>query len=315
MTRPTDRTSNPGDRTSNPGGDSLKTLPLEDGARLRDELRTALKASQRPVLVVISGNEMGTRKRVESNLLVGRDPSADLVLTDAGVSWQHARLEDRGDSWALIDLGSTNGSTVNGQRVSERELTSNDKIVLGRTILRFEVQDAMEQAYDEQLQRMLNIDDLSGLYVRRRFDAELGNLLSAARSQGGSVALLVMDLDGVKGINDTHGHLFGAYTIGEAGHVIGRVIEGRGIASRFGGDEFCAAMSHATVTEGAALGEEIRAAIAEHKFEHAGIPLRPGISIGVAAFPESAEDQPSLFQRADEALYRAKQNGKNRVCV
>lgn len=308
MTRPTDR-------SSHPGGDSLKTLPLEDGARLREELRNALKASQRPVLVVISGNEMGTRKRLEGNVLVGRDPNADLVLTDAGVSWQHARFEDRGDSWALIDLGSTNGSTVNGVRTTEALLAPNDKIVLGRTILRFEVQDAMEQAYDEQMQRLLNIDDLSGLYVRRRFDAELGVMLASARASGRPLALLVMDLDGVKQINDTYGHLFGAYVIGEAGHVIGRVLGARGIASRFGGDEFCAAIPGVGVAEGAAIGEEIRAAIAAHRFEREGIELRPGISIGVAAFPGSALEQHTLFQRADEALYRAKQGGKNRVSL
>jgi diguanylate cyclase (GGDEF)-like protein len=258
---------------------------------------------------------MGTRRRVEGNMLIGRDPAADLVLTDAGVSWQHARVEDRGDCWALVDLGSTNGSMVNGQKVVERGLAANDKLVLGRTILRFEVQDALEQAYDEQLQRMLNIDDLSGLYVRRRFDAELGAMIAAARTTGRSVALLVMDLDGVKKINDTHGHLFGAYVIGEAGHVIGRVIGAQGIASRFGGDEFCAALPGATVNEAAAVGEAIRAAIASHPFEREGIPLHPGISIGVAVFPDGADDQATLFQRADEALYRAKQGGKNRVSL
>src|SRR6185295_9798521 len=107
-------------------------------------------------------------------MLIGRDPAADLVLTDAGVSWQHARVEDRGDSYAVVDLGSTNGTMINGERQAEGLLTPNDKLVFGRTVVRFEVQDALEQAYDEQVQRMLNIDDLSGLYVRRKFDAELG---------------------------------------------------------------------------------------------------------------------------------------------
>lgn len=307
--------SRPADRSSRPRNESLKTLPLEDGARLRDELRHTLLNEHRPVLVVISGNEMGQRRRVTVNMLIGRDPAADLVLTDAGVSWQHVRIEDRGDSWTLVDQGSTNGSVVNGQKRAEATLAPNDKIVLGRTVLRFEVQDALEQAYDEQVQRMLNIDDLSGLYVRRRFDAELGSMVEAARQAQQPLALLVMDLDGVKKINDAHGHLFGAYVIGEAGHVIGRVLGARGIACRFGGDEFSAAIPGAGTGGGVSLGEEIRLAIAAHRFEHEGIPLRPGISIGVAAFPEHAGDQAALFQRADEALYRAKQSGKNRVSL
>ena len=122
-----------------------------------------------------------------------------------------------------------------------------------------------------------------------------------------------MDLDGIKKINDTHGHLFGAYVIGESGHVIGRVLEGRGFASRFGGDEYVAALPGLDLDAAGAVGEEIRRAIAEHEFEREKIVLRPGISIGTASFPESADDAKSLFQRADEALYRAKRAGKNQV--
>jgi diguanylate cyclase (GGDEF)-like protein len=123
-----------------------------------------------------------------------------------------------------------------------------------------------------------------------------------------------MDLDGIKKINDTHGHLFGAYVIGAAGKLIGQVVGARGMGSRFGGDEFLAALPGLDAAAGVAVAEEIRAAIAAHPFEREGVPLRPGISIGVAEFPADADDPLGLFQKADEALYRAKQGGKNRVC-
>lgn len=297
-------------------GPPLKTLRASDaGVSLREQVIQAAKAQRRPVLVVLSGDQMGTRRRVDDDtMLVGRDPDAGLVLGDALVSWHHARLEDRGDGFTLVDLGSTNGTTVNGAAGREFALAPGDKISFGLTVVRFEVQDAVDMAYDDELERRLNLDDLSGLYVRRRFDDELRAMVEAARASGGSVALLVMDLDGIKKINDTHGHLFGAYVIGESGHVIGRVLGDRGIGSRFGGDEFLAALPGLDVMAASAVGEEIRATIGAHPFEREGIPLRPGISIGVAAFPESAADASSLFQRADEALYRAKQAGKNRVC-
>lgn len=272
-----------------------------------------IKAPHRPVLVVLTGAEMGTRVVVDHSLMIGRNPEGDLALSDALVSWQHARIEDRGDSWTLVDLDSTNGLTVNGEARREHTLAPNDRIVVGSTAISFELQDALQQAFNESVEHMLNIDDLSGLFVRRKFDGELERIVENARQLKKSATLLVMDLDGVKKINDTHGHLFGAYVIGEAGRVIGRVIGDRGVACRFGGDEYLAALPDLDVEAGLAVGEEILAAIAAHPFVKDGVPLQPGISIGVAAFPADAQDQSSLFEAADRAMYRAKHDGKARV--
>jgi diguanylate cyclase (GGDEF)-like protein len=300
-------------RSARPSG-APKTLAAHAQPDLVSEVARQVRAQYSPVLVVLSGNEVGTRVCVDRSILVGRDPSAELTLTDALVSWHHARIEDRGDSWTLVDLGSTNGTSVNGEPRDEHILKPNDRLVFGGTVVSYELQDAVKQAYNEVVERLLNVDDLSGLFVRRKFDSEVAVLLEAARMERTSLALLVMDLDGIKGINDVHGHLFGAYTIGEAGRVIGEVIGGRGISCRFGGDEFLSALPGLDVESACAVGEEIRRAIGEHRFEKDGIRLRPGISIGVAAFPENATDTESLFQRSDEAMYRAKVAGKNRVC-
>ncbi len=151
--------------------------------------------------------------------------------------------------------------------------------------------------------------------MRRKFASYLKVAIEQARAEQKPVGLLMMDLDGIKKINDAHGHLFGAYVIGESGRIIGRVLETRGFASRFGGDEYIGALPGLDVAGACAVGEEIRRAIGEHPFERENIPLRPGISIGVAAFPQNANDAETLFQRADEALYRAKRAGKNQVSV
>jgi two-component system, cell cycle response regulator len=292
----------------------MKTLPALDISKVVSRaVEQAERAPHRPVLVVISGQEVGTRRPIDGSLIIGRDPDIDLVLSDALVSSRHALIEDRGDSWTLVDLGSTNGTTVNGEKGSEFALKHGDKIVFGSTVVRFEMQDRLERAYDEHLDKLLNVDELSGLLLRRKFDLDLKVALDAARTNNQPLGLLMMDLDGIKPINDTHGHLFGAYVIGESGRVIGRVLDKRGFASRFGGDEFIAALPGDTLEVSLAIGEEIRAAIAAHPFEREGVPLRPRISIGAAAFPEIANDAEGLLQRADEALYRAKRAGKNRV--
>ncbi len=274
-----------------------------------------IKAPHRPALVVATGEQAGTRVVLDRSIVIGRDPVSELVLADALVSWHHARIEDRGDSWTLIDLDSTNGISVNGERCTEWRLNPSDRIVIGSTAILFELQDGLSQALNENVENLLNVDDLSGLLVRRKFDTELERLLEFARRQGEPIALLVMDLDGIKKINDTHGHLFGAYTIAEAGRLIARVISGAGIGCRFGGDEYLAALPGLDSGDATHFAERILETIHAHHFEKDGIRLQPGISIGVAAFPRHANDTESLFQAADKAMYNAKQAGKNRVSV
>jgi diguanylate cyclase (GGDEF)-like protein len=300
-------------RVRPPGCDP--TIQLRDGSKLKEELCTAFKDALRPVIVVMSGIDVGKRIAIGGTVEFGRDPTADVVLGDQGVSWRHARLEDRGDAWGIVDLGSTNGMTVRGQPCREALLAPGDTVVLGRTALRFELRDSLQQAYDEELQRLIDIDDLSGLFVRRKFDGDLATLVEQARARGAAVGFLAMDMDGIKHINDTHGHLFGAYVIGETGHLIGRVLAGRGIACRFGGDEFIAALPGLDTRLTAEVGIEIHRAVNMHPYFREGIPLRPGISIGAASFPADAQDPVTLFDRADKALYRAKQSGKNRVSL
>ena len=297
--------------------DVARTLQVDDGDSLRERaLAAAAEVQRRPVLVVMVGEDVGRRARIGgSSFSVGRGHDVDMKLDDPRVSSRHLRLEDRGDGWALIDDGSTNGTRVNGAPATDVVLRPNDKIELGDTVLRFEVQDAADQAYDEMVQRMMHIDDLTGLYVRRRFDRELADLMRVAREHDAPLGMLVMDLDGLKAINDTHGHIVGAHVIAESGRLIGEAIPEGGIAARFGGDEYVAACPGHDAAATAKIGEAILTAIADHHFEKDGAVVQPGISIGVAAFPVNATDPVTLFRRADEAMYAAKRGGKNRVHV
>lgn len=306
-------------RSDRPGHDVVaRTLQVSEGDSLRHRaLAAAEERKRRPICVVILGDDVGERARVAgSSFSVGRSNSCDLVLTDLRISSRHCIIEDRGDGFALIDLGSTNGTSCNGVVVDgERMIMPNDRIAVGDTVIRFELQDAMDAAYDEAMQRLIHIDDLTGLYQRRRFDRELDDLIVRCRNENVPLGMLVLDLDGLKTINDTHGHLFGAYVIATTGKLIGKSIPPSSIAARFGGDEYVVACPDRDLAATTGVARTIHAAVNAHLYEREGVTLHPGISIGVSCFPEHARDPVALFSCGDRALYAAKRGGRNQVCV
>jgi len=295
-----------------------RTLQVTETDDLRNRaLAAAEERKRRPMLVVILGDDLGARERlVGSSFTIGRSSRADLVLRDPRISSRHCMIEDRGDGFALLDLGSTNGTSINGVRVDEeRFLVPNDKIEVGDTVIRFELHDAVDAAYDEELQRLIHIDDLTGLYQRRRFDDEVTDLFARCQDTADPLGMLVLDLDGLKSINDTHGHLFGAHVIAETGKLIGANLPEDAIAARFGGDEYVVACPGLDLERTIAVAETIHAAVQTHEYVKDGVTLKPGISIGVACFPEHAREPVALFSCGDRALYAAKRRGRNQVAV
>ena len=223
-------------------------------------------------------------------------------------------MPDGNGNYVLRDLGSTNGTLVNGVLVEgTRVLRDGEKIFVGDTVLRFALADEMDIDFHSEVAALVSIDPLTGLPSKRRFDQALEFALEDAKQVGQPLALLMMDMDGVKKINDTHGHLFGAHVIGETGRVIARVLGSKGHACRFGGDEFSAFLCDHEPHAASAMGEQIRSAVETAGLEKDGIALKPTISIGVACYPDAGDDLLGLVAMADKALYRAKEQGKNRV--
>lgn len=171
---------------------------------------------------------------------------------------------------------------------------------------------ALRQSVSNTL-AMAVTDDLTGLYNRRYFDRHLALMLEKARAQDRDMALMLIDMDYFKSVNDTHGHDTGDAVLKEFADRLRRNIRGVDLACRFGGEEFVVLMPDTDFRQAQGVAERVRSAVAERSFDGAGRPLEVTISVGLA-LNEFATDTPEvILKRADVALYRAKREGRNRV--
>lgn len=157
-------------------------------------------------------------------------------------------------------------------------------------------------------------DELTGLLSRRRFTELGGQELERALANGTSLAAVLLDVDNFKQVNDRHGHACGDAVLQALGRVVPASLRRGDLSARWGGEEFALLLPGADAEAGAGITERLRLAVAQTSIIAAGQSLRCTASIGVAeARPGDSLD--SLMRRADEAMYRAKQDGKNRVCL
>jgi diguanylate cyclase (GGDEF)-like protein len=285
---------------------------------VRGEAVTQDEKPRIPVLVVVQGEEIGRRYLLnEPRLILGRDPQyAQLVVPDSSVSGKHVMIQvnPESDRYGFLDLGSRNGTLLNGSRAESGALRDGDKLFVGTTVLKFSFHDAIEEQFHSEMDRLMHVDSLTGLYMRRWFDIEYPKAFLKACSQQRPFSVLMMDMDGLKAVNDTYGHQMGSYCISEAGKIIRRSIGPGGRGARFGGDEFVAYLVDFEIDRALEVAETIRFGIDDFDFRKGEISVSPTISIGVAERGIQVNNPEELARLADAALYRAKQAGRNVVC-
>jgi diguanylate cyclase (GGDEF)-like protein len=288
-----------------------KTLKLQRGELHPVEVACA------GALVVLQGApaDIGLHRVIERTCVIGRGPGADMVLLDEHLSRRHCSVSPSDLGVLLEDLGSRNGTRVNGRRVDGPVLLADgDQVFIAETVLKFSApSSSAELIYHASMDERVGTDELTGLVARHRFEGALTRALETCEAAHVPLGVMMLDLDGIKQINDTHGHQVGAFTIAEAGKIIGGLVAPAGMASRLGGDEFAAFLPRRSKRGTTELAQRLVQAVEEHAFDHEGLVLHPTISIGVAGFPEDGRTLEDLMRQADVALYRAKQAGRNRV--
>jgi diguanylate cyclase (GGDEF)-like protein len=176
---------------------------------------------------------------------------------------------------------------------------------------------ALDNALTLQRVEALSVtDDLTQLYNSRYLNQVLRRESKRASRSGRPLSLLFVDLDGFKGVNDTHGHLAGSAALVEAADVIRRSARETDVVARFGGDEFALILPDTGSEGAAAVGERVRDRIAAHTFlVSMSLQIHLTVSIGVATLPDVAASAEELVRAADLAMYRVKETGKNNVFV
>lgn len=309
-------------------------MPSPDGnddgsTRPRREAKSSksTQKERRPALVSLRGELMAVPIPLERDaVIIGRALEADVRLNDFRASRLHARITtehpaNAETTYRLEDLGSTNGTLVNGDPVTEALLHDGDKIEIGEHLFRFDMLDEIDREFQHQIHRLLAHDELTGLLSSKSFFSELRREAARAEAESRPFCVLMMDLDHFKDVNDTYGHLVGSKTLEDTGRLIKAALRAGDVAARFGGEEFAAFLLDANYAQGLVAAERVRQAIAEYEFAATRIDSpepathRITISVGVSAYPDDATDPIHLVELADSALYRAKRTGRNRICA
>ena len=250
-----------------------------------------------------------------ASMTIGRESECSLTIVDGSVSRMHAVVEPRSDgSYRLSDLNSRNGTFVNGIRVAEAELSDGDYVQLGECVYRFLAGGNVEASYHDEIHRLTMLDPLTGIHNRRSLNEFLEREVEYAVRLSRPIAVLLLDADHFKSVNDRHGHLMGDAVLRGLAERLRRRARAEDLVARYGGEEFAVALPETDLAMALVIGERFRAAVAEEAIVAEGIAIGVTVSVGVAALAVGeSQTANELLRVADERMYEAKRAGRNRV--
>ena len=286
----------------------------------RDTLNIMLESQNRviqPSIIIVQGVDRGQSIIIEKNpVIMGRGDNCDFIIRDEGISRTHAQIVKYGDAYAIEDLNSTNGIFYGNIKVERHVFKEGDKVLVGRrTILKFEYQDTFDKKYQSEMYESAVRDGLTGVFNRKHFNERIISELSFALRHKSSLSVLIFDLDHFKKVNDTYGHQAGDEVLIKISAQIATTLREEDFFARYGGEEFVVLARDIGFQGSIALGDRIRQVIQDLKIlTPEGIRIPVTLSIGVATVDKGQTVSTKQFiQIADENLYKAKGNGRNRV--
>ncbi len=269
-----------------------------------------------PYVVVLTGASVGSVFRLsEDENVIGRASDCHIMIKDESISRVHAQLVRTDEGRFLIqDLRSTNGTYKNGRRITSAPLEEGERFrVGGTTLLRLSLSEEVEISFRKLYDASVR-DPLTGLHNRRHFTERLGAELSFSARHSVPLALLMLDLDHFKQINDTYGHQAGDQVLRKVSELLQSSIRAEDVVARYGGEEFVILAPGIDMTQSRMLADRIRKLVEKLALWWNDDVISVTLSAGVAChIPPDVKTNTELIENADRALYKAKAQGRNRV--
>jgi len=284
--------------------------------------RELQKAKEQPgCLILIRGTPQGHRFFITSDeMTIGRDPSADIMIGDPSISRKHAKVKRVDGAVTLEDLGSSNGTSINGKKLEAGKvvtLAKEDLIKLGNSIVKYLPAGEIEIIFYGNLNQAANTDPMTKCFNKGYFLEAIEAEVKRAKALLTPLTLIFFDLDHFKKVNDTYGHEGGDFVLKEFTNLVrtAGVLDSKDLFARYGGEEFCLLMPSVTLEEAAKKAETIRGKVQLHVFNYEGKRIPVTTSLGVSELRSDMETATDLIKSADKALYESKEGGRNRVTV
>jgi len=307
---------------------SKKILVVDDDATVLNEVSEILEDEGFELIQGTDGQQA---------LAMVRDEAPDLVVMDVEMpvmgGHETCRIIKANDKFGFIPIILVTARDDIHTKVESLELGADDYLIkpLNRpelvarvkSMLRLKtLQDDLIDAnqklkhFNERLQELSMTDALMGICNRLFFQKRVGYEFQRASRYKTSLALLMIDLDHFKRVNDTHGHPFGDHVLIKTAELFEKCVRNVDIVARYGGEELVVALPETNVAQAKIVAERIRSNMEKTEFIQGDIKMNVTVSIGIAVFPDARiKDIEDLLKLADEALYKAKQDGRNCIKV
>jgi two-component system, cell cycle response regulator len=219
----------------------------------------------------------------------------------------------------IVDLGSTNGTEVGGEKLqpnAPRPLVNNDLVKVGNALFKYLEKGNIEAISLKQTFDRTQLDPLTEIYNKAAFLSKAEEMFKRAVLTETPLCEIVFDIDNFKQVNDNHKgkHLAGDYVLKELASIIqNNLIRQNDFFARFGGEEFVLLLAGSPLKRAIEIAERIRSTIEKHPFIYQDEPMKITISVGVATLEANMTTHEQLFEKADQAAYVSKRTGKNRV--